>query len=458
MSSNEDIPIVLNLIHTNRWQKFKLIILNFNIFNNVQSVNNEWEITTERLSTRLFFLFLFITIIILFVYTIITPNILRQTIPQPSQTLYENLFTLYSDSLQCPCSQTSITYSSFISINPIFHPVCQSDFISRDWLEFLSNDNQSYYLNFDFRATGSNQFQLLTFLCQLANESFNLAQTNLIEGSTLISMQLISKTSLLAQADALIKEFSSISPNSFVRLINLIRGLIAGNKLVPIIPTLIMYKIYPNFAILPYPYEVLSDDGYYPTTNGSGCFCNQQVTCSSPSGFYQDTMLTESWDIFDLMYKNTAQIPGLFTGCYPLESLLQSTLECFFNQTCVDFVQINVKPFQDVNFTAIDDNSMTLFTPTWTIEQIIKQLMIDQWNSSVSYEKYFNQCQPLSCTFLEAQRHNALYIVTTLIGLIGGLVSALRLLVPFLVILVRRWWLNRQRNDQSLNILRKYFK
>lgn len=437
-----------------RWEQLKIILLNFNIFHNAQSLNDEWEITTQRISTRVFFFFLTITVIILFTYTAISTDVMRETISRPSLTIYESLLIHYPDSLECPCSQTSITYGSFISVKPKFHPVCQSDFISRDWIEFLFNYNESYFLNVDFRVAGSSQFQLLAALCQLSNASFDLAQTNIIDASTLISVQLISPNNLLAQAQALIKQFRLVSPNSFVRTINLIRGITAGNKLVPIIPTLYAHQvlqIYLNGEM-----QIVHNHGMYFNEQGLSCYCDSQPTCSSPSAFYQNQTYNLQWYYY-LALLNPVVVPGFFTGCYALEALLQSTLECFFNQTCVDFVQVNVKPFETSNFTAIDSNSMTLFTPTWTIENITAQLMVDQWNSSISYQKYFEQCQPLLCTFLRARKHNSLYIVTKLIGLIGGLVTAFQLLVPIMVDFIRRWW-NRRKNKQLPNTTREYFK
>lgn len=438
----------------NRWQQLKTTFVNFNIFENVESLNNEWEVTTERISTRLFFFFLSVTITILFTYIVLSPDIKRETIYWPLQSTYEHLLTLHPDSLQCSCFQTSITYSSFISIDPTFHPVCQSEFVSQDWIEFLFDYNESYYSILDFRSTGSSQFQLLAALCQLANASFDLAQANIIDASTLISVQLISPTSLLAQANALIQQFRLVSPNSYVRILNLIRGLTAGNKLVPTMLTLFAYRILQIYEDS--EEEIVRDGGSYITTNGELCYCNTQATCSSPSGIYENATPSSTWDLYFTIFHRIT-IPGFFMGCYALESLLQSTLECFFNQICVNFVQANVKKSHTFNFTAINGKSMILFTPTWSIEKIIAQLMIDDWQSSISYEKYYDQCHPVSCTYLHVKRHDFLYIVTTLIGLTGGLVSALQLLVPFIVRIIRKW-LNRQKKDQSLNAEGKYFK
>lgn len=42
-------------------------------------------------------------------------------------------------------------------------------------------------------------------------------------------------------------------------------------------------------------------------------------------------------------------IPGLKGSCYPFESLLQSTLECFYNLTCLTTFVSNNKSIRPLN-------------------------------------------------------------------------------------------------------------
>jgi beta-lactamase regulating signal transducer with metallopeptidase domain len=64
--------------------------------------------------------------------------------------------------------------------------------------------------------------------------------------------------------------------------------------------------------------------------------------------------------------------------------------------------------------------------------------MVEEWNSSIMYENYFNECEPTECTYTHQTKNNILYIITTIIGLIGGLTTALKLIVPRLVMLARK--------------------
>jgi hypothetical protein len=54
------------------------------------------------------------------------------------------------------------------------------------------------------------------------------------------------------------------------------------------------------------------------------------------------------------------------------------------------------------------------------------------------YESYYNECQPTQCTYRIETRNDLIYIVTTLFGIVGGLITVLKLVVPRLVKLVRK--------------------
>ncbi len=91
-----------------------------------------------------------------------------------------------------------------------------------------------------------------------------------------------------------------------------------------------------------------------------------------------------------------------------------------------------------MNITALDTSLSSRFLENSTIEDLLDELMIEEWNSSIVYENYFNECKPTECSYTHQTKHNAIYIVTTIIGLIGGLITALKLIVPRLVKFARR--------------------
>ena len=117
---------------------------------------------------------------------------------------------------------------------------------------------------------------------------------------------------------------------------------------------------------------------------------------------------------------------GMLTGCYPLESILQSTLACFYNQQCID-------PSNKFVAMKLSLSTPTRFPLTTTIESIVNQLMVEELHSNVSYDLYFNQCKPLLCTYSYVDNRRIIEGITTLIGLYGGLLIICHLLAIIIV-------------------------
>jgi len=86
-----------------------------------------------------------------------------------------------------------------------------------------------------------------------------------------------------------------------------------------------------------------------------------------------------------------------------------------------------------MNITALDKTLLVQFLENSTINEIVDQLMVEQWNQSIMYDRYYNECQPAECIYTHQSNNNPIYIVTTLIGLLGGLITVLKLIVPRLV-------------------------
>ena len=77
----------------------------------------------QIISTRLFFVMFIISLVTLVGYASFT---LQQTIVQidyPSQTTFEKLQDKYSDTLLCPCTQTTVQLEEFVQTDVSFHQV-----------------------------------------------------------------------------------------------------------------------------------------------------------------------------------------------------------------------------------------------------------------------------------------------------------------------------------------------
>lgn len=79
---------------------------------------------------------------------------------------------------------------------------------------------------------------------------------------------------------------------------------------------------------------------------------------------------------------------GMMAGCYPLEALLQTTFQCFYNQTCID----STNTFQALN---ISSDVSSEFSINSTVESILDKLMVEDYFVNISYENYFSQCKPI---------------------------------------------------------------
>jgi hypothetical protein len=88
----------------------------------------------------------------------------------------------------------------------------------------------------------------------------------------------------------------------------------------------------------------------------------------------------------------------------------------------------------------------SLYSVNSTIEELVDNLMIEEWNVSTMYETYYNECQPIQCSYTIERRNNIVYIVTTLFGIAGGLITVLRLIIPRLVKFARK---KREQQHQA---------
>ena len=85
------------------------------------------------------------------------------------------------------------------------------------------------------------------------------------------------------------------------------------------------------------------------------------------------------------------------------------------------------------NVTILDATAISHFLTTSTASEILNELMVEDWQWTNMYDQYYESCHPLECRYTVKTRNDVVYIVTTVIGLIGGLVIALKLIVPRLV-------------------------
>jgi hypothetical protein len=398
------------------WQGIKSFFQNLNLFPSVPPSTDGYELQNERISTRLFIILLTIILTILLLYTSLESVTKTVNIKNPTLAQYSKLYATYPQTLTCACTQISINYGKFLHVEYSFHQVCSSVFVTEDWINYLVaiRGHVNPYTE-DFRASGKFTFQALSAFCDLVNRTISDSLTRFYS-SQYVSAFVTHSELFQSQAQSLVLQFISTTTNEFLLSVDLIRGITQSNALFS--GRFSNYYIYfPNGNVFVDSYPIYYGD----------CSCDLSATCVEQYPIYDNTG-------FIVLFT----VPGLYFGCYVIESLLQSTLECFYNQTCIRELRSYLISASLIALPALNSSLPTQYFINSTIKELLDHLMVEQWNSSVMYDSYYNECQPTQCTYTHQAKNDIIYIVTTLIGLLGGLITVLKLVVPRLIKFIRK--------------------
>lgn len=436
--------------------RFRLLIeysRKLNFFDD--DTNDEHTKRNQILSTRLYIL-LFVGILASFtVYMSLSFQTISISILKPNQNQYEELLTEFSNTLKCPCKNIAIAYKEFMNVKPIYHGICSSDFVSQRWLDFLFEKNMSYYFQLDFRYSATGLFQTLQTLCQQAKETI-IDKSIEFDSLQLITSELIANKTFFVQTSSSFEMFKASTLLLFQNSINLLRSMIINNQLLSAQDTSYAFIIGdpPNNLPIWLSPRIMQ---YNKSPNQStvlNCLHTSGQTSRLPGGIYANIHRYDYVAFPDLdgsvgdnntLINATVTLPGISISCLPMESLLQSTLECFFNQTCLNIIisYLNRSTRSSIAFSALNRSR---FSPETTIETLMDESFTEEWVINTSYAQYFHQCQPSFCQYSKEQRNNALYIFTMIISLYGGLRSVLIFLIPMLITTIRRKRLERTAN------------
>ncbi|CAF1352610.1 unnamed protein product [Adineta steineri] len=314
----------------------------------------------------------------------------------PSQSQYENLYASDLNGFQCPCSRISVSYKEFITINSTFHQVCTSDFVKDVWLNFLYGGDGGglWFLQsrYDIRVRGVAYFQLLSLLCSISQTTIKNAVNQFVE-ETFVSAQAISQSSFFVQTNATIRQFKTSTTSEFSRTLQLIRDITHGNTFISSFRLNWRWLVVGKSDNSTVPIGAIS-----PTNN---CSCGTRSDCVQPGGIY---MLGYNYGLYGGISTPNTQMfamPGFNVGCSSVETLLRSTFECLYNQTCIDQLQMFATtifptiPNATDYITAMSSTFVSRFQPNTTIVDIINELFIEQWQFA---EETFVSAQAISQT------------------------------------------------------------
>ncbi|CAF4083784.1 unnamed protein product, partial [Adineta steineri] len=428
---------------TSLFVKIKMFLLNLNFFSDPDE-NSEWYLYGQRLSTRFFIISIIITFSILILYASTYSVTKTITINKPSIDVYSSLQGKYPQTLTCPCSSTTNEHSQFISFQPTLHPVCYSDFITDNWINYVTAETGARIGNQDFRYTTTQFFPTVALFCQLSLNTIN--NELIIFNSTKYVTKSVQEIHLFnSQTQQLISNMKQTTVNSFQLSISMLRQTVWGNALYSFQAYLyipdptINYDF--NSTMDPRDFNlVLYPKSYQPSSN-TKCTCKVHSTTCNELSYITYANGSGTYILFP--------VPGIYRGCYASESMFRSNFECFFDQTCIQTIYnltylTSPYPF---NATAMQSNN-SRYNVTTSVEDIIDNLMIEEWNNATSFQFYFKQCNPYLCSYSYDHRGDISYVFAITFGLIGGLTTILKTIIPSIVLMIRRW---RQKRKIGIN-------
>lgn len=342
---------------------------------------------------------------VLLFYNVFEENVIRITVTKPTQTDFKQLQQSFNSSLTCPCSNIAFKMESFAQINSLFHQVCSSAFVQSEWIKSIIGDgNWSNIPTNEFNKRGFLYFTSLQTFCRMAVTRMNDSiRSNLL--GDIVNGEIMSETQLRSQINLELDSRLSYTIMTFVSQVEITTGMGQLNGILNIHSS---NWIFSSLYNLDAPYTRIP---VQPVVHGANCSCATSSECNEP------------------VFQSGQKVPGFVLSCNPMETFLQFSLICLYNQTCLEIINIGNLP----NLYPLNVTLPSRFLPNTSIEAIVNNMFLEEWTLNISYSKYYEQCQPLSCSYLVYQRTDLIQIIAVMLGLYGGLRAILRLVVPLLV-------------------------
>ncbi|CAF1451276.1 unnamed protein product [Adineta steineri] len=388
------------------------------------------------------------SLLVLIIFTSLSNQTVTITESNPSLMNYTNLQAMYSSTLKCPCSNTVIRYDTFLLLSPTLHQVCSSDFVRDDFLPVL-NDMVVEGSGADWTNRAFSHFKLLKELCRLANETIDAAVRHFIMRSIVIS-NVLNENDFNTQINVTLDQFYQSTVADFRFAVDIQRLFVqidqpyTGKS--PTGHTLYITDLIINrnmaYSVNNQPSQVsfLLTEIRNANSTLINCVCATNIHCQTSAIIYHDKRRGD---------KNSYIIPGIVEGCFVIDSLLYSTLQCLYSDSdCfpILFGLLLREPGGEFVERVYDIHPLTYnptlskYPPKTLVLEIVQKLMLEQWNPLHTYTQFYNSCAPSYCIYSKNIRtKNTMEIITTVISLIGGLTVALRLITPKLANFI--YWL-----------------
>ncbi|CAF1172455.1 unnamed protein product [Adineta steineri] len=342
---------------------------------------------------------------------------------------FDELNSKYNKTLSCPCSTISMPHKTFVSNTIKFHPVCKSIFVNQSWIKALYLFNASQYGVWDFRTTASSQFALLSDFCSISQDTIFQIEND-VGNNDFITTYLLTDTQIHFEVNSTTESFKNSASARIIMFLNYLRTTVRENYLVSALNTNLITGISSNSNNM---IHVAAFPVYYKSASGNSVSCNQgnPTSAATLNPLLNGSLTVNRIPRFESM-PNSTIVSGFFAACTPLEALLQSTLDCLYENECLELLSdyFPALNHMGVNWT---DFLLTSKQENLSVNDYFNNLFIEEWSTNINYSKYFNECHPSVCTYTTTDRADISYTIALFISLYGGLVIILRLIASFLV-------------------------
>ena len=379
----------------------------------------------QRIVTRLFLVCLSVSLLVLSLHAFLSTQTHTISVPYPSIDVFDELQKTYLDTLRCPCSHISIPYSDFMSIVPTFHSLCSSQFISSAWYErFRSIDAVATPGSSVFQKDmGASYFRILSTFCTLSNRTLANAY-RLFSKDNFINDRALPKTVFSAQTAVVADTFNRSTKATFSRIFDLARLISQANPLAT--RTLSNFGfIYPTDGRILFKDKITSSYPGYGSNFIDTCFCmNKPSRCGHRATIYNASSRSDTY-----------YLAGLVVRCLPTESVLTSTLQCWYNRSCYESILATYIAMgaPEVIDTGPLEDGQSRFLRDATMESMIPELLLERCIIDFSYERFYQGCTPMSCIYTVERRFDWFYVILIILSVYGGLSKGLQLILPFIV-------------------------
>lgn len=388
-------------------------IINFNIFQ-ISSRRSDY-VRRQIWATRIYAITFLIIVISFFFYTLLAQRSTKITVERPIQDQYEYLLQLYPDTLECDCKQVISSFGNLVNINAVMHQICSSDFVNSNFSSQFRAINTTVYFA-DFIMQASSYFHLIESLCVLARSTIQNAY-NQFQLMEYVSKKLLSPEVFTQQMTIYVDGFTNSTSNKFAQSLSFTQDMTRANQF-------FSNLLQNSFLYLDFQFNVQAQS----VSMGNKCICSLSDNCTLPSKFVQTSN--------DLsVYVTLWDIPGMFQSCFATESLILSTLECWYNQECLDtFVKYSSeKLYRSFIRPQLLNSSKTRYPLNMTFGYILNSILVEEWTFTSNFSSFFSNCAPQICNYTITKRNDFLTVVKDIIGVYSGLNQILSFFIPLVV-------------------------